>query len=226
MDALATLGACPLFEGIPQAELQGLVPHAALRHFARGAALFHEDDPANRIFIVVSGAVKVSRVRQGGEEMVLAFLTPGDVFGELHLFAAEPTRSGDAEALEDTECLSIALGPVRDLLTAHPQALARHVERMAAHIRRRDEDLAETAYHDIPGRVASRLLDLAARHGHATDKGLVIDVRISQRNLAAMVGASRENVNRALSSFAAQGLIRQERGVVTLLDPQRLRARV
>ena len=226
MDALATLAACPLFERIPPSDLERLVAHVAVRHFARGTAVFHEDDPANRIFIVVKGTVKVSRVRPGGEEMVLALLSVGDVFGELPLFAAEPTRSSDVEALEDTDCLAIPMGPVRDLLAAHPDALARHVDRLAEHIRRKDEDIANTAYHDIPGRVASRLLELAEKHGRATEQGLVIDMRISQRNLAAMVGASRENVNRALSSFAAQGLLRTEGGVVTLLDPARLRARV
>lgn len=226
MDILATLKACPLFEGIPTAQLEQLLPHVAVRHFARGAALFHEDDPANRVFIVVSGVVRVFRVRPGGEEIVLALLTPGDLFGELALFASDPTRSGDAEALEASDCLSIPSGPVRDLLAAHPAAIARHAERMAQQIRRKDDDVADAAYRDIPGRVAGRLLDLAAKHGRATPEGVVIELRISQRNLASMIGASRENVNRTLSSFAAQGLIRLDGGIVTLLNPQRLRARV
>ena len=123
--------ACPLFADLARtssatrAEVERLLSQATVHRFGRGSALFHEDDPAGRLFVVVSGAVRVFRVCPTGEEIVPAVLTAGDLFGELSLFDSEPTRSADADALEATVCLTLPSAPVRALVAANPQALVR-----------------------------------------------------------------------------------------------------
>jgi len=112
-----------------------------------------------------------------------------------------------------------------EFLESHPEALRHLLSVLVAYIRRVDEALGEIAFLDIPGRVARKLLDLAAVHGDPTEDGVRIRMRLSQRTLAGMVGASRENVNRALSRFAAQGLIRQHAGQITVVQPEKLQRR-
>lgn len=99
------------------------------------------------------------------------------------------------------------------------------VTRLIRQIRRKDEEFADLAFRDIPGRVARKLLKLAAVRGERSESGTVIALPLSQRTLAGLVGASRENVNRALSRFASLGLIKVERGRITLLRPEELRRR-
>jgi CRP-like cAMP-binding protein len=110
-------------------------------------------------------------------------------------------------------------------LHAHPAVMWRVITLLCAHIRRKDQAVADLAFHDIPGRVARKLLDLAAARGEPVESATSITLVLSQRTLAGLVGASRENVNRALSRFAAVDLIRLERGHITLLQPEMLRRR-
>jgi len=101
----------------------------------------------------------------------------------------------------------------------------RVIQLLAGYVRATDETFSETAFLDIPGRVAKKLLELAESHGQQTPAGMRIRLRLTQRTLAAMVAASRENVNRALSRFEAQGAIRQDGGYITIIHPQQLRGR-
>jgi CRP-like cAMP-binding protein len=104
--------------------------------------------------------------------------------------------------------------------------MLRIITMLSGYVRRKDDAFAEVAFLDITGRVAQKLLDLAESNGQLTADGVRIGMRLSQRALAGMVGASRENVNRALSRFGAGGAIRQDGGVITILDPAALRRRV
>src|SRR5438445_8710047 len=107
MDVLPVLTRCPLFGGIPEAELEALLPQARVRGFERGAFVFHEGDGAGSIYIVVRGLVSVARNARGGDESILALLGPGDVIGDMALFSETSERSADAQALEPTECVTI-----------------------------------------------------------------------------------------------------------------------
>jgi CRP/FNR family cyclic AMP-dependent transcriptional regulator len=225
VDALPVLLRSPLFAGIPEQQLEELLPQVHVRSFPRGEFLFHEGDPAGPLYIVVRGLVSVARDGRGGEESILALLGPDDVIGELALFAEETERSADAQALEPTECLAVPRIAVRELLGAKPAAMIRLAARLAGTVRRKDQALADLAFLDIPGRVAAKLLELAETHGEHTPEGTRIGHKLSQRTLAGMIGASRENVNRALAAFSDQGAIRQENGLITILSPAALRRR-
>ena len=151
-------------------------------------------------------------------------LGAGDVFGELAVLQENATRSADAQALAETECYVLHRQAVVAFLVAHPAVMWRLVTVLSDYIRRKDEAYSDLAFNDIPGRVARKLLELAAARGGSGAEAHVT-VPLSQRTLAGLVGASRENVNRALSRFAALGAIKLERGRVTVLRPEELRRR-
>jgi CRP/FNR family transcriptional regulator/CRP/FNR family cyclic AMP-dependent transcriptional regulator len=225
MDPLQLLAATPMFDGLQVSELEPLRPAVRSRRYPKDGYLFREGDPGSHLYVVVEGEVKIARVAEGGSEVVFAIAGPGELFGELSLFEEEGERSADAQALEPTECLVVPRQAVLSLLLAHPRLLLRIVASLSTYVRRKDAAVAEVAFLDIPARVARKLLELAESKGRDADGGVVIDVHLSQRTLAGMVGASRENVNRALNRFSSLGYIRQERGHITVLRPDELRKR-
>jgi CRP/FNR family transcriptional regulator/CRP/FNR family cyclic AMP-dependent transcriptional regulator len=225
MDPVPVLARTPLFNGFPREELEPLAPAVKPRTFARGSYVFHEGDPGNALFIIQSGQVKISRMGHGGEEAVFVILLAGDSFGEMSLFGERAVRSADAQAMELTECLTLAREPFVAFLERHPALMQHMIVVLSGYIRRLDDTFTEAAFLDIPGRVAKKLLDLAEQHGEKTPEGIRIGMRLSQRTLAGMVAASRENVNRALARFLAHGDIQHEGGFITIRRPAELRKR-
>ena len=218
VDAVALLAKTRFLRGVPAERLESLRGHLRTQSYARGAYIFHEGDEGNRLFVIAEGQVKISRLRSHGEEAVFSILVAGDVFGELAIFDNHSERTADAQALEATECVTLRREPLLAFLREEPGLLLQLLGDLSAYILRRDEAFAETAFLDIPGRVARTLLKLADDHGRAAPEGTRIAVRLSQRALAGMVGASRENVNRALGGFAARGSIRLDGGSITIVD--------
>jgi len=225
MDLVAVLADSSLFSGMPRQALEALAPAATSRTFRKGSYIFREGDVGIALFVIKRGQVKISRMGRGGEEAVYAILVPGDSFGEIALLSGDAARTADAQAMELTECVSVAKDPLLSFLDQHP-ALSRHLMRaLARYVQQVDASLAEIAFLDISGRVARKLLDLGQSHGRKTADGIRIDLRLSQRTLASMVSASRENVNRALQRFAVHGDIKQDGGLITIVRPEELRRR-
>jgi CRP/FNR family transcriptional regulator, cyclic AMP receptor protein len=225
MDPIAVLAESTLFKALPRADLEALVPAARSRTFKKGSYIFRQGDVGNALFVIRRGQVKISRMGRGGEEAVFAILTAGDSFGEIALLSGDAERTADAQAMELTECLSVSREPFLAFLDRHPAMMTSLIQTLARYVQQVDESLAEIAFLDIGGRVARKLLDLAQSHGHQTPDGIRIEMRLSQRTLASMVAASRENVNRALHRLTVQGDIRQEGGLITILRPAELRKR-
>jgi len=223
MDSIELLAKAPIFEGLAPTDLEALRTVIRTRSFDRGTYLFREGDPGSHLYMVVRGEVMIGRVVKGGGQVVFAIAGPGEVFGELSLFDDEGERTADAQALKLTVCLVIAKSPLLRFLTAQPKLLLRIIASLSVYIKRKDAAMGDVAFLDISGRVASKLAELADARGRHTPDGIVIDLPLSQRVLAGMVGASRENVNRALRRFADLGYIRQFGGSIIVLDPDRLR---
>ncbi len=221
-DPLELLGKTRLFEGLAARDLESLRPAIRTRTFERGSYLFREGDPGSHLHIVVHGQVKIGRVGQGGGQVVFAIAGPGEVFGELSLFDEEGERTADAVALEPTECLVIARAPLLQFLTARPQVLIRIIASLTAYIKQKDATIGDVTFLDIPGRVATTLVHLADTKGRPTSDGVNIQLALNQQTLAAMVGATRENVNRALRTFSDLGYIRIDRGSITVINRDQL----
>jgi len=173
-DALELLARTQLFEGVAPDDLESLQPAIRTRNFERGAYLFREGDPGSHLHVVVHGQVKIGRTNQAGGEVVFAVAGPEEVFGELSLFDEEGERTADAQALEPTQCLVIAKGPLLQFLTARPNLLVRMIASLSANIRRKDATLGDVTFLDIPGRVATKLVQLADTHGRPTSDGITI----------------------------------------------------
>ena len=225
MDPVAVLGASTLFKGLPREELEALAPATTTRTFQKNTYIFREGDVGNALYVIRRGQVKISRMGRDGDEAVFAVLTAADSFGEIALLSGDSERTADAQAMELTECVMIARESFHAFLERHPAVTTALMRALARYVQQVDANLAEIAFLDIGGRVARKLLDLGQSHGHQTADGIRIEMRLSQRTLASMVAASRENVNRALSRFAEHGDIRQDGGLITILRPAELRKR-
>ncbi len=194
------------------------------RSFPAGTYLTREGEPADSLFVIERGLVRVSRTSRQGRELVLDLIGPGEMLGELGVLEASGTQTADAMAVDATSCVALGRDDLRGLLRATPELGLRLLATLVDHIRGKDEELAEIAFLDLPGRLAHKLLQLADRHGEPVAGGVRIAVRVPQSELAAMVGSSRENVNRALGRFVASGAVAIDRGSITILDANALRA--
>jgi CRP-like cAMP-binding protein len=191
---------------------------------ARGKALFSEGEPGDRLYVVTDGKIKLGRTAADGRENLLAVLGRGEMFGELSLFDPGP-RTATATAVTDSVLLGLGHDELQPWLTGRPEVAGHLLGALARRLRRTNEAMADLVFSDVPGRVAKALLDLAKRFGVRADDGLHVTHDLTQEELAQLVGASRETVNKALADFASRGFIRLEARAVVILDIERLARR-
>lgn len=205
---------------LPSNQLYGAIPSDVLtrirrcakrRRLARGDTVFSEGDPADALFFVLSGRVAIANRSRDGRESVVAIIERGGLFGELGLFDDTP-RAADARALTDTRIAELPYSAVLDEFATRPDVLFTICRILTRRLRATDEALADAVFLDVPARTAKRLLELAGENNQFV-------LPITQEELAGMVGASRERVNKALSVFVKLGWIEiQGRNRYTILD--------
>jgi len=224
-DPIALLKRVVLFSQLSDEMLVGLAPHLRRRSFRRGTMIFHKDQMGDALYIVEAGRVRIFRPEEGGKELDIDQKGPGDVFGEMALLDGQP-RSASADAVEDTVAYTLSREEFQRAVAASPP-LAAAVLAMLSRTLRHLMDYTETlAFLDVPGRLARVLLDLASRYGAKEDGSVLINVSLTQAELARMVGATRERVNRALASFRTQKLLELRGRKIAVLDPKRLAERI
>lgn len=201
MVGIEQLRSVELFQDLDEVGLTELAAASEQRPLQRGDVLFTENDEPNELFVVVSGRLAMVNRSIDGRESVVALMEHGDLFGEMPLFDGQ-TRSTDGRALEPSEVIVIPYEPVRELYNSRPTLLWRAVELLANRLRVADGVLADSVFLDVTGRTAKRLLEIA---GDAEEFSLPV----TQEELAGMVGASRERVNKAIASFVKLGWIEQ-----------------
>ncbi len=182
-------------------DLAAVSAGAERRRLPRGAVVFEEDAEPAELFVVISGRVAVASRAADGRESLMALRQAGDVFGELALFDGG-RHFGLARAVEPSEVVAIAYAPLRAIYELRPALLWRMVTALAKRLRASDEALADSRFLDVTGRTAKRLLEMAG----AADEFVL---PVTQSELAAMVGASRERVNKAIANFVRLGWIEQ-----------------
>ena len=187
----------------------------------KGEALFNEGEPGVRMYVILEGKVKLGQTSTDGRESLLGVLGPGEMFGELSLF--DPgMRTSTATALTDAVVLGMGHEQLRPWLAGRPEVAAALLQALARRLRRTNEAMADLVFSDVPGRVAKALMDLGEKFGTITPDGLMVTHDMTQEELAQLVGASRETVNKALADFAQRGWIRLETRQVLILDVERL----
>ena len=214
----------PLFATIDQETAESLIAQMTPARLERGDVLFHEGDQGDRLYVIGEGKIKLGRTSSDGRENLLAILGPGEMFGELSLFDPGP-RTATATAVAETQVVSMSHDQLKQFLTQRPGVATTLLAALARRLRRTNESLADLVFTDVPGRVAKALLDLAGRFGRPVDEGVMVAHDLTQEELAQLVGASRETVNKALADFASRGWLRLEARAVLLLDVERLKRR-
>jgi CRP-like cAMP-binding protein len=218
------LSEAPLFAALDPEDATALRSSMTEVQVSRGQSVFEEGDAGDRLYLITSGKVKLGRTSQDGRENLLAILGRGEMFGELSLFDPGP-RTATATAVTDSTLIGLGHADLKPWLSGRPEVATALLKALARRLRRTNEHMADLVFSDVPGRVAKQLLDLARRFGVQTGEGLRVTHDLTQEELAQLVGASRETVNKALADFASRGFLRLEGRAVLILDLERLSRR-
>ena len=211
------LSSMDLFSGVQQELLEPIVDQSSVQSLQRGDMLFSEGDEANDLYIVLEGRVAIANRSFDGRESVVALMESGDLFGEMPLFRPDG-RSADARVLENSSVVVIPYVPVKSLYQEHPEMLWKIVDMLAERLKVMDVALADSMFLDVTGRTAKRLLELAG-----TDEEF--ELPVTQEELAGMIGASRERVNKSLASFIKLGWLTQKGEKYVILERKQLEIR-
>jgi CRP-like cAMP-binding protein len=210
-----------IFQGVDPSAVQDLKAALEPVSFPRAHIIFAEGELGDRLYIVLSGKVKIGRRSPDGRENLLAVFGPSDMFGELSIFDPGP-RTSTATTVTEVDAVTMDRAALREWIAKRPEIAEQLLRVIARRLRRTNNMLADLIFTDVPGRVAKALLQLA--HDFGTQEGGMFRVThdLTQEEIAQLVGASRETVNKALADFAHRGWLRLEGKSVLILEPQRL----
>jgi CRP-like cAMP-binding protein len=215
---IESLAQIPFFAGLQRPALERVASGMRSRRFRRGEVIFHIGDPGDALFVIVDGQVKISLPSETGDEAILATLRPGDVFGELALLDGAP-RSASATAMSITETVVLPRDRFRELIATEAGVRDALLASIAGELRRLTTHVEELHFLDITGRLAARLVRLAEEGGTRLDDGSIrLRTNLTQGDLAAMVGCTRQSVNKLLGQFTDDGLIRLDRDGIVVTD--------
>ena len=208
-----------LFADLGDEQIDHIASAGTVLSLQRNVVLFDEDAEPHEFYMVMAGRIAIAQESDDGRESLLALMGPGDLFGELGFLDGQ-TRSAQARALEESEVLVVPYAELRLLYENHPTALWSAVQLLARRLRATDKALSDTVFLDVMGRTAKRLLEMAGDRDE-------FDMPLTQEELASMVGASRERVNKAIHAFVRLGWIThdQRRYKITNRKNLTLRAR-
>ncbi|HKV45934.1 MAG TPA: Crp/Fnr family transcriptional regulator [bacterium] len=220
----SVLAQVPLFAGFSRSELDALATFIRIRRYPKGSIVFHQGDPGTTLYLIEKGEVKLTVMSGRGKEATLALLGHGAFFGELSLLDGEP-RSATAVARVDCTLGALDRDHLLRFLAEHPRATASLLSVLARRLRRTTDQVHDAVFLDIPARLAKVLLQFAEAQTEGPD-GLLSPPKLTQEELAELVGGTRESINKCLGVFARQGWVRRHRGMVTVLKPEELRKQI
>jgi len=212
-----------LFQHLKDPELTGLSKHLTRRAFHRGTMIFHKDQAGDALYIIDSGRVRIFRTSEAGKELEVNEAGAGEVFGELALLDGSP-RSASVEAVEDTVTYTLSRDEFMRYLATAPGLAVALIQLLSARVRTITDYAESLAFFDLEARLSRELLQLAERHGLEADG--TINVDLTQTELAARIGATRERVNRTLAAFREQRLIELRGKKIALLNIEGLKKRI
>ena len=206
------------FSALGDEALLELAPHLDPVAFRRGEVIYREGEPAGQLFVIHRGQVKLTAHDPSRQKGLIGIAGPNHVFGEPGVLDHGP-RAMDAEAMEDCELFGMAADVFWSAVEAYPELSRRVIELLGERLRRADRATQDLVFFDASTRVARKLLDLADDYGHEAGDTIRISVRMTQGELAQMLGMSRPNVNRLLAQFESKGWMDWNEGRPILLRP-------
>ncbi len=222
-DRLDLLEQAPLFSVLHHRDLVSLATKFYPLRCRKGEMIFREGEPADRLFLIEEGRVKLFTTSPRGGELLVAVLGRGQIFGELAVIDRGP-RAMSSRAMEDASVFALGSDQFWTLLENRPALARRLLELMARRLRRADQNSQDLVFFDASTRLARKLLDLAQEHGEPTGRGdeVRITVKVTQDEMAQMIGTTRASANRLIASFAGRGWIDWNDGHPLLLSPASL----
>ena len=205
----------PLFAGLADEDIRELMAVAKRRTFRSGEVIFHREDPGQVLYVIKEGKVKISLISPDGQEISLVVFGKGECFGEFAILDGLP-RSADAIAMEKVECYTLQRSDFHKAIMRNPKIAIQVMEVLSKRLRSTDQMVEDLIFLDVYGRVAKKLLELADTHGTKVENGIRIDVRLTQQELASMVGSSRESVNKVMGYITDKNFISTDKHKITL----------
>jgi CRP-like cAMP-binding protein len=213
-----------LFKGADPGAVESLIEDMERFYVPKGQVIKAEGEPGDSMYIVMSGKVVLSRRSADGRQNLIAVLGPSDMFGEGKPFDPGPWGA-TATAWTDARVARLPRAVLRPWLADRPDAAEEVLRSIARRMRRTSQSMADLVFTDVPGRVAKALLHMASRLGTRDGGALRVTCDLTQEELAQLVGASREAVNKAMADFAGRGWVRLEDGSLIIMDAERLARR-
>src|SRR5712692_2111879 len=215
----------PLFADLADEDIRALMSVAKRRTFRNGEVIFHRDDSGQVLYVIKEGKVKICLISPDGQEISLVVFGKGECFGELTILDGLP-RSADAVALEKVECYTLQRSDFHQAIIKNPKIAIQVLEVLSKRLRTTDNMVEDLIFLDVYGRVAKKLLELADSRGTKVENGTRIEVRLTQQELASMVGASRESVNKVMGYFTDKNFISTDKHRITLHRITELKRRI
>jgi CRP/FNR family transcriptional regulator, cyclic AMP receptor protein len=208
--SIAVLQSVPVFASMPAARMEALARVCALRQIPRGGVVMREGEHTNAIYFILNGALKVLVSDEDGREVIIAILGRGEMFGEMGVIDDDP-RSATVMATQPSDLVVVTKADFQQVLSDNFEVSLAIMRGLAKRLRIADRKIETLALHDVYGRVARLLLDLAEE----SDGQRIIHRRITKQDIAKMIGASREMVSRVMKDLQQQGLVEEtDHGIV------------
>jgi CRP/FNR family cyclic AMP-dependent transcriptional regulator len=211
-----------MFRDLAPELLNRIVELSRVQRFRRGAAVFHIGDEGNALYGVSKGLVRIWLPGKEGRELTISLLDPGEIFGEIALLDGLP-RTAEATVLSEAVLIALDRPLFLNLLRQEPQLAQHIIELLCKRLRTSTDRFSEDAFLSLGAKLARRLLSLMATHSEPCTAGSRITMRLTQTDLANLLGSSRETINRQLGLWSQTGIIRHERGYVTVCNQDALR---
>ena len=222
---LDALRAVPLFRDFDDAELSEVAQLVTTRRFAKHQMIFREGDPGRTFYLILSGSVAIVRVAADGRETILSILKERDFFGEMSIFDTA-VRAASVRTLTDVEIGAIERDDFMALIDRSPRIGRLLVIALSERLRAANKLISATTSQDIRSRLASLLVNLMTNFGEQVENGTRISLRLTNQEMANMIGTTRETVNRTLNRFWDEKVIDMRTANVVVTDPDKLRAMV
>ena len=221
-EKLGLLREVELFNGLSEADLEAIGHATTMTHCHTGQQILSPDDPPDRIHIVKRGTVRVYRVSPDGKQLTLDIYDRGTILGDMAMLGQDRIPEAYAEAIDDAVVCTISPDELRRLIERHPTIGVNIISFLSRRLQEAQRELEAMAYQRVGQRLARKLIDLAARFGVQTARGTLIQARLTQQELAEMIGATRETLAHTLADFRRRDLLATERHRVIVRDAERL----
>lgn len=222
-EVLKILAKVPIFKGLDSKVLKSVLKKAQLQTFKKRKYILSEQEKGDAFYVIVSGLVKIFKKSSVGEQKTLTILKEGDFFGEMAELDS-PIRSANAQAMVDTEVLVVPRNMFQKILHDHSQVMINILHALSARLRAADEQIRDLVFQNATGRVAIALFTLAEKYGVKSREGVKINIRLTQNELADLVGSAREIVARVIGTLRRNGSIQiHENGIIIICDKKKLR---